>query len=154
MELPHLTSQRCFAFSPHLQSRKTFCSLLVYSSSELGCKHCKALLCVKCTAAAAVHTADRASDTADEQASSHVLSAARSALHCAAVSAARPAAAWKSCQPPAVALSNDCAQFSAQPAASNTAQASSLGMRDASPQYYTWDIPTRKSPSLFNLCSL
>ena len=57
------------------------------------CKYWRILLSTKETVAAAVHIADRAVDTADARALSHALSAARSVLHCAAVSAALAVAA-------------------------------------------------------------
>jgi len=105
---------------------------------------------VKPTAAAAEHTADIASDTVDAQASGHVLLAARSARHCAVVSAAVAAAAWMFSRQSAVAVSNDCVQFSAQPAASDTApqhrSLSILAHEAHDSQYYTWGVPVGKSP--------
>ena len=95
------------------------------------------------TAAAAVQTAGRASDTAGALASSLVLSAAPSARHCVAVAATPAAAASTSSQQSPVALSDDCAPSSAQPAASiKTTQHHSTGVNsgkdkdDVTPQCF------------------
>lgn len=70
---------------------------------------------MKQIAAAAVQTADRASDTVDAHASSHALSTAHSVLQCGVATAALAAAVQMSSQLCAVALPNYYALFSAQP---------------------------------------
>jgi len=111
----------CFTFNTYMPIMQIFCGSLTYSSSELRRNYSQALLCVKPTAAVAGHTADRSSDTVDAQPSSHVLSTARSARHRAVVSAVPAAATWMYSPQSPVALSSDCAQFLARPAASNRA---------------------------------